>query len=343
MTQISASLVKDLREKTGAGMMDCKKALIETGGEIEPAIDWLRKKGLAAAAKKAGRVASEGLVGIGAAPGSAAVVEVNAETDFVSRNEQFQAFVRTVAELAIEAGGDVEAIKKKTVASGRSVEDELTHLIATIGENMSLRRAAVVSVGHGCVASYMHAAQAPGLGRIGVLVGLEGVDASPALETLGRQLAMHVAAANPQAIARANVDPKALERERAILSEQALASGKPPQIVEKMVEGRLSKYLRGGLPPGAGLRHRSGAQGRQGAGGGRQGPGRADHGHRVRPLRPRRGDREEGRGLRRRGCQGRGRVALAAGWLAGPAGAEDALTPTLSHPVGEGGTREAGG
>jgi elongation factor Ts len=243
MTQISASLVKDLREKTGAGMMDCKKALIETGGEIEPAVDWLRKKGLAAAAKKAGRVASEGLVGISTAPGRAAVVEVNAETDFVSRNEQFQAFVRTVAELAVEAGGDVEAIKKKVVASGRSVEDELTHLIATIGENMSLRRAATVSVGHGCVASYMHAAQAPGLGRIGVLVGLEGVDASPALEALGKQLAMHVAAANPQAIARANVDPKALERERAILSEQALASGKPPQIVEKMVEGRLSKYF----------------------------------------------------------------------------------------------------
>lgn len=243
MTQITASLVKDLREKTGAGMMDCKKALIETGGEIELAVDWLRKKGLAAAAKKAGRVAAEGLVGISVGEGRAAVVEVNAETDFVSRNEQFQGFVRTVADLALEAGDDMTAIKAKTVASGRTAEDELTHLIATIGENMSLRRAAVVSVEHGCVASYMHAAQAPGLGRIGVLVGLGGVDPSPALEALGKQLAMHVAAANPQAIARADVDPKALERERAILSEQALASRKPPQIVEKMVEGRLSKYF----------------------------------------------------------------------------------------------------
>jgi elongation factor Ts len=244
MTQITASLVKDLREKTGAGMMDCKKALIETAGEIEPAIDWLRKKGLAAAAKKAGRVAAEGLVGISVGEGRAAVVEVNAETDFVSRNEQFQAFVRTVADLALEAGGDIGAIKAKTVASGRTVEDELTHLVATIGENMSLRRAAMVSVEHGCVATYMHSAQAPNLGRIGVLVGLGGVDPSPALEALGKQLAMHVAAANPQAIARANVDPKALERERNILSEQALASGKPPQIVEKMVEGRLSKYFK---------------------------------------------------------------------------------------------------
>ncbi len=243
MTQITASLVKDLREKTGAGMMDCKKALIETGGEIEPAVDWLRKKGLAAAAKKAGRVAAEGLVGISVGEGRAAVVEVNAETDFVSRSEQFQAFVRTVAGLALETGGDVEAIKARTVASGRTVEDELTHLIATIGENMSLRRAAMVSVDHGCVASYMHAAQMPGLGRIGVLVGLGGVDPSPALEALGKQLAMHIAAANPQAIARAGVDPKALERERNILSEQALASGKPPPIVEKMVEGRLSKYF----------------------------------------------------------------------------------------------------
>jgi elongation factor Ts len=243
MTQITASLVKDLREKTGAGMMDCKKALIETEGEIEAAVDWLRKKGLAAAAKKAGRVAAEGLVGIGAGEGRAAVVEVNAETDFVSRNEQFRAFVATVADLALQTGGDLNAIKAKTLASGRSVEDELTHLIATIGENMSLRRTATVGVGHGVVATYMHAAQAPNLGRIGVLVGLEGADPSPALEGLGKQLAMHVAAANPQAIARADVDPKLLERERNILSEQALASGKPPQIVEKMVEGRLSKYF----------------------------------------------------------------------------------------------------
>jgi elongation factor Ts len=171
------------------------------------------------------------------------VVEVNAETDFVSRNEQFRAFVATVADLALQTGGDLDAVKTRTLASGRSVEDELTHLIATIGENMSLRRAAMVAVGHGVVATYMHAAQAPNLGRIGVLVGLEGADPSPALDSLGKQLAMHVAAANPQAIARADVNPKLLERERNILSEQALASGKPPQIVEKMVEGRLSKYF----------------------------------------------------------------------------------------------------
>lgn len=242
MTEITASLVKELREKTGAGMMDCKKALIETEGAMDDAVDWLRKKGLAAAAKKAGRVAAEGLIGISAREGRAAVVEVNAETDFVSRNEHFQAFVREVGDLALAADGDMDAVKSMTVASGRSVEDELTHLIATIGENMSLRRAAVIAVERGCVATYMHAAQSPGLGRIGVLIGLSGVDASPALETLGKQLAMHVAAANPQAVSRADVDPQALERERKILSEQALASGKPPQIVEKMVEGRLGKF-----------------------------------------------------------------------------------------------------
>ncbi len=242
MTEITASLVKELREKTGAGMMDCKKALIGTEGEIEAAVDWLRKKGLAAAANKAGRIAAEGLIGISVGERRAAVVEVNAETDFVSRNEHFQAFVREVADLALAAGGELDAIKAEQAKSGRSVEEELTHLIATIGENMSLRRAAAVFVERGCVASYMHAAQAPGLGRIGVLVGLDGVDASPALETLGKQLAMHVAAANPQAVSRADVDPRALERERRILSEQALASGKSPQIVEKMVEGRLGKF-----------------------------------------------------------------------------------------------------
>jgi elongation factor Ts len=242
MTEITASRVKELRERTGAGMMDCKKALVETAGEMEPAVDWLRKTGLAAAAKKAGRVASEGLIGVSVGERRAAMVEVNAETDFVSRNERFRAFVREVADLALAAEGDLEAIKRMPAASGRTVEEELTDLIATIGENMSLRRAAAISVEHGCVASYVHAAQAPGLGRIGVLVALSGADSSPALEALGRQLAMHIAAANPQAIARADVDPQALERERRILSEQALASGKPPQIVEKMVEGRLGKF-----------------------------------------------------------------------------------------------------
>ncbi|MBL8660313.1 MAG: elongation factor Ts [Rhodospirillales bacterium] len=242
MTEITASLVKELREKTGAGMMDCKKALIGTEGEMEAAVDWLRKKGLAAAANKAGRVAADGLIGISVGDRQAAIVEVNAETDFVSRNEHFQAFVREVADMALAAGGDLDAVKASKAKSGRTVEEELTHLIATIGENMSLRRAAALAVERGCVASYVHAAQAPGLGRIGVLVALGGVDSSPALETLGKQLAMHVAAARPQAVSRADVDPQALERERRILSEQALASGKPPQIVEKMVEGRLGKF-----------------------------------------------------------------------------------------------------
>ncbi len=243
MTEITASLVKELREKTGAGMMDCKKALIESGADMEAAIDWLRKKGLSAAAKKSGRIAAEGLVGVSIGERSAAVVEVNAETDFVSRNEHFQAFVKDVGAAALASGGDLDAVKAKTLASGRSVEEELTHLIATIGENMSLRRADYIAVERGCVASYVHSAQAPGLGRIGVLVGLAGVAATPALETLGRQLAMHVAAANPQAISRNDVDPETLDRERHILSEQARASGKPEQIIEKMVEGRLGKFF----------------------------------------------------------------------------------------------------
>ncbi|HET9148216.1 MAG TPA: translation elongation factor Ts, partial [Acetobacteraceae bacterium] len=242
MAEITGAMVKDLREKTGAGMMDCKKALTETGGDMEAAIDWLRKKGLAAAAKKSGRTAAEGLVGIAHAPGRAAMVEVNAETDFVARNDAFQNFVEAAARLALDTGEDVEALKAASFpGTGRTVAEELTHLVATVGENMTIRRVAVVSAPGGVVASYVHGALRPGLGKIGVLVGLEG-KVDEALETLGRQVGMHVAATRPDALDIAEVDPAALEREKAVLTEQARASGKPDNIIEKMVEGRVKKY-----------------------------------------------------------------------------------------------------
>jgi elongation factor Ts len=243
MADVSAALVKELREKTGAGMMDCKKALNETAGDLEQAVDWLRKKGLAAAAKKAGRVAAEGLVGVVAEGTRGAVVEVNAETDFVARNEQFQDFVRKVTAIAAAKGADITVLAQQAYpGEGKSVAEKLTQLIATIGENMNLRRATEVKVGQGIVASYVHNATAPGLGKIGVLVGLESTGDKEKLMALGKQLAMHVAAANPQALSIAEVDPKQLERERAILADQARASGKPEEIIAKMVEGRLRKY-----------------------------------------------------------------------------------------------------
>ncbi|MBB2164374.1 elongation factor Ts [Gluconacetobacter sp. 1b LMG 1731] len=242
MAEITAALVKELREKTGAGMMDCKKALNEAAGEIEAAIDWLRKKGLAAAAKKSGRVTAEGLVGVASAPNRAAIVEVNAETDFVARNESFQSFVEAVAKAALVAGEDLEKIKDVVLESGRTVADELTHLIATIGENMSIRRARVLSVPSGVVASYIHSAVRPGLGKIGVLAAIEAPSESEALETLGRQIGMHVAATRPAALDIDSVDPASLERERAVLVEQARASGKPEAIIEKMVDGRIRKF-----------------------------------------------------------------------------------------------------
>jgi elongation factor Ts len=243
MAEITAALVKELREKTGAGMMDCKKALAETAGELEAAVDWLRKKGLAAAAKKAGRVAAEGLVGFAVDAKAGALVEVNAETDFVARNDTFQGFVGAVSKLALKSGADVEALKAAAFpGTGRNVADELSHLVATIGENMSVRRAATVTVASGVVASYMHNALAPGLGKIGVLVGLESTGSAEALTAFGRQLAMHIAAANPQALDTKSVDLRALEREREVLREQARASGKPDAIIDKMVEGRLRKY-----------------------------------------------------------------------------------------------------
>ena len=243
MAEVSAALVKELREKTGAGMMDCKRALAETAANLEDAIDWLRKKGLSAAAKKAGRIAAEGLIAVAASGGRGAVVEVNAETDFVARNESFQKFAATVGAIALDAAGDLEQIKSAPYpGTGRNVGEELTHMVATIGENMSLRRAAALTVSPGVVASYVHNALAPGLGKIGVLVALESAAAPDKLLALGRQLAMHVAAANPQATEIADVDPAAVDRERNILAEQARASGKPEEIIAKMVEGRLRKF-----------------------------------------------------------------------------------------------------
>ncbi len=243
MANISASLVKELRDKTGAGMMDCKKALTETEADVEEAVAWLRKKGLAAAAKKAGRVAAEGLVGLRLGDGAGALVEVNAETDFVSRNESFQAFVSTIAGLALETGGGLDALSAAGYPGApHAVADELNALIARIGENMVLRRTAAIRVSPGVVAGYVHNQTVDGLGRIGVLVALESDAPAEKLAPLGKQIAMHVAAAQPDCLAVADVNQAALEGERAILADQARASGKPEEIIEKMVEGRLRKY-----------------------------------------------------------------------------------------------------
>jgi elongation factor Ts len=243
MAEITASLVKDLREKTGAGMMDCKKALGETGGDLEKAVDWLRTKGLSAAAKKAGRVAAEGLVGVTASGTKGAVIEVNAETDFVGRNEQFQKFVGAATRIAQEQGGDLAKVAAAPFpGSSRDVQGELTNMIATIGENMSLRRSAALSVSDGVIAGYTHNAVAPNLGKIGVLVALESTGDKAKLEPLAKQLAMHVAAANPQALTADALDKTIVERERAVLAEKAGQSGKTPEIVAKMVEGGLRKF-----------------------------------------------------------------------------------------------------
>jgi len=242
MAEITAALVKELREISGAGMMDCKKALAEVGGNLQDAIDWLRKKGLAAAAKKAGRIAAEGLVGVSTAGTRGALVEINSETDFVARNENFQTFVAAAAKLALDAT-DIEALKAVQMpGEGHTIADKMTQLVATIGENMNLRRLAALSVPKGVVASYMHSAAAPGLGKIGVLVALESAGDPEKLAALGKQIAMHVAAANPQALTIEAVDPTALERERQVLAEQSRASGKPEEIIAKMVEGRLRKF-----------------------------------------------------------------------------------------------------
>ena len=242
MAEITAASVKELRERTGAGMMDCKKALGETGGDMEAAIDWLRTKGLAAAARKAGRIAAEGLIGVAVIGTMGAVVEVNSETDFVAKNEQFQDFVRNVAQLALATGDDIDELGRAQYPGNGTVSEVLTNNVATIGENQSLRRAARLEVSDGVVVSYVHNSVAPGLGKIGVLVALEGDADKAALETLGKQLAMHIAAANPLALSGEELNPDLLERERSIAHEKATESGKPANIVEKMVEGALAKF-----------------------------------------------------------------------------------------------------
>jgi len=245
MTAVTAAMVKELRDKTDAGMMDAKKALVECNGDMEEAVDYLRKKGLSKAAKKSGRTAAEGLVAVCAGAGNkeAALVEVNAETDFVARNQQFQDFATKAAQLSLAASGSVEALASSAYGDGKTTQDYLTSMIATIGENMSLRRCAKLSVSEGYVSTYIHNAVAPNLGKIGVLVALESAASSETLAALGKQLAMHVAAANPQFLDTASVDPAAAERERNVQRETALASGKPADIVEKMLDGRMRKFF----------------------------------------------------------------------------------------------------
>ena len=243
MSAITAAMVKELREATGAGMMDCKNALNETGGNVEEAVDWLRKKGLAAAAKKAGRTASEGLVAVATDGTTGAVVELNSETDFVARNDQFQKLVGNLATLALHNTGDVnELMAVDFPGSGRNVEDELTQQIATIGENMQLRRTARISVDNGVVAAYVHNATADGMGKIGVLIGMESTGDAAKLQALGKQIAMHVAATRPESVSKDDLDQDLVARERNVLSEQARASGKPEDIIEKMGDGRIRKF-----------------------------------------------------------------------------------------------------
>lgn len=243
MVEITASLVKQLRDATGVGMMDCKKALAETNGDMEAAIDWLRTRGLAKAAKKADRVAAEGLVGVATAGTKAALVEVNSETDFVARNEQFQNIVSSIAKLSLDADGDVVKLGEMPFpGSGHSVSAELTEAIAKIGENMNLRRTALVEVSDGVVESYVHNAVKPGLGKMGILVALESTGDKAQLSALGKQLAMHIAATNPLAITPDELDQEVVARERSIILEQVKESGKPADIAEKMVEGRIRKY-----------------------------------------------------------------------------------------------------
>jgi len=244
MATITAAMVKELRVKSGAGMMDCKTALNENDGDIDAAIDWLRTKGLATAAKKSGRIASEGLVGIAVDGTKGALVEVNSETDFVARNEQFQGMVTDISTLALEADGDNDALSNMSYpGSDKNVEEYVTAMIATIGENMSLRRTAAVSVDEGVVSAYIHNQIAPGVGKIGVLVGLKSSGDQDKLNDIGKQVAMHIAATNPLALRQDELSADIVEREKAVLMEQARDSGKPENIIEKMIEGRMRKYF----------------------------------------------------------------------------------------------------
>jgi elongation factor Ts len=243
MANVSATMVKELRDQTGAGMMDCKAALSETGGNLEAAVDWLRKKGLSKAAKKAGRVAAEGLVGIAIGATKGILVEVNSETDFVARNDLFQGLVKMVADAALDAGANVDKILAAK-AGGITIEEAIADTIAKVGENMSLRRAAELSVGQGAIGSYVHNAVSDGLGRIGVLVALESTGKSDELKTFGRMVAMHVASANPQAVDPSGLDAGTIEREKAVLSEKAKAQGKPANVVDKIVESGLKTFYK---------------------------------------------------------------------------------------------------
>jgi elongation factor Ts len=243
MANVSAAMVKELRDQTGAGMMDCKAALSETGGNLEDAVDWLRKKGLSKAAKKAGRVAAEGLIGVAVKSGKGIIVEVNSETDFVARNDLFQGLVKMIADVALGTGPSVEKIL--AAKTGKiTIEEAIAESIAKIGENMSLRRAAEVSVGKGTIASYVHNSVSDGLGRIGVIVALESSGKEDELKTFGRMVAMHVASANPQAIDPSGLDPAAIEREKAVLSDKAKAQGKPANVIDKIVESGLKTFYK---------------------------------------------------------------------------------------------------
>jgi elongation factor Ts len=243
MANITAQMVKELRESTGAGMMDCKSALGETQGDMEAAVDWLRKKGLSKAAKKAGRVAAEGLIGVALAGTKGVVVEVNSETDFVARNDLFQGLVKMIAQVALDAGTDVEKIKAAKVGS-ITVAESISDTIAKIGENMTLRRAAALSVSQGVVASYVHSSVTDGLGKIGVIVALESTGKADELRALGRMISMHIAAANPQAVDSTGLDPAVVAREKDVLADKAKASGKPANVIEKIVESGLKTYYK---------------------------------------------------------------------------------------------------
>jgi elongation factor Ts len=242
MTTIPPAMVKDLRDKTGAGMMDCKAALIETAGDMEAAIDWLRKKGLSKAAKKAGRVAAEGLIGVAVGGDAGALVEVNAETDFVARNDQFKDFVKKTADIALQEAGDLDKLLNKPMDGGASVQQRLTEMVAKIGENMSVRRAVMLGVSEGVVASYVHNAAAAELGKIGVLVAMKSSADKAKLAALGKQIAMHIAAASPLALTPEHLPKDVVERERAVQTDIARQSGKPENVIEKMLEGRMRKF-----------------------------------------------------------------------------------------------------
>lgn len=239
---ISASLVAELRKKTDAGMMDCKKALVETNGDFEAAVEWLRKKGLSAAAKKSGRVAAEGLVSVAVSGNSGAILELNAETDFVSKNDKFQALVQNLAGEFLKSDGNLESFQNQKLANGKTISEEVAEHVAIIGENMKLRRAAKVTVGNGVVASYIHNATTPTMGKIGVLCAFETSIAADKVQQLGKQVAMHIAASKPESLSVADLDPALVEKEREFLKDQARQSGKPEAVIEKMIEGRVAKF-----------------------------------------------------------------------------------------------------